>query len=48
MTDNPTPADIAPQIEPLSVAEAHGWTVMDHLDPELRAALMARIDADTV
>lgn len=30
----------------LSPAEAHGWTVMDRLDPTTRAALMARIDND--
>jgi len=28
----------------LSPAEAHGWTVMDSLPPETRAALMARLD----
>lgn len=41
-----TPADVAKITEPLSPAEAHGWTVMDRLPPEVRAALMARIDAD--
>ena len=46
-----SPADVAKVIEAadtvavkLSPAEAHAWTVMDALPPEIRAALMARLD----
>jgi len=30
----------------ITPAEASAWQIMDHLDPEVHAALMARLDSN--